>query len=73
MSLRLEKESSSNKIQGEDLPVGKKNIKQHGKKLAMKNFINKNSIFFTSNDDQDERVEANINNICLFKNCKLKR
>ena len=46
-----------------------KRAKNH-KKIELKNFNNKNSIFFLNNDDKNDLDEENI---CLFKNCKLKR
>ena len=49
--------------------LSSKKAKSH-KKIELKNFNNKNSIFFLNNDDKNDLDEENI---CLFKNCKLKR
>ena len=46
-----------------------KRAKNH-KNIELKNFNNKNSIFFLNNDEKNDLDEENI---CLFKNCKLKR
>ena len=50
--------------------VKKKPKSSKEKKSAIKNFTNKNAIFFLNNDEQDDLSEENI---CLFRNCKFKR
>ena len=54
-----------------DISLEKKPKSSNDKKnVKLKNFTNKNSIFFINSDEQDDLDEENM---CLFKNCKLKR